>query len=68
MNLSPPSSLLLAPMVLLCCSLLGGCAASYVRYDVSGTGTAGCPPAVVADAGLGVSVTVRSDAVVCDAP
>lgn len=37
--------------------LLQGCAASYIQYDVSGGG--GCPPIVIADAGMGVSVRVN---------
>ncbi|MNF28226.1 hypothetical protein D3C84_88970 [compost metagenome] len=37
--------------------MLQGCAASYIQYDVSGGGN--CPPIVIADAGMGVSVRVN---------
>ncbi|WP_421180354.1 hypothetical protein [Aeromonas enteropelogenes] len=44
--------------------LLSGCAASYVQYEVSGGGD--CPPVVVADTAMGVSVHVNDGApVVC---
>lgn len=36
--------------------MLQGCAASYIRYDASG---GDCPPMVVADTAMGVSVRVN---------
>jgi hypothetical protein len=41
-----------------------GCAASYVQYEVSGGGD--CPPIVVADTAMGVSVHVNdASPIVC---
>ncbi|HHY0551843.1 TPA: hypothetical protein ACVU5P_004162 [Vibrio parahaemolyticus] len=37
--------------------MLSGCAASYVKYDVSGPSS--CPPYVRADTAMGVSVSVN---------
>lgn len=38
---------------------LNGCAASYVKYDVSGADS--CAPEVRAETAMGVSVTVNDD-------
>lgn len=52
---------LLMTMILLILSCnLAGCAASYVRYEVSGM-AGHCPPVVVADAAFGVKVQVNDE-------
>jgi hypothetical protein len=41
-----------------------GCAASYVRYEVSGQ--PGCAPVVVTDSSMGVSVRVQTKEPQCE--
>ncbi|MGY3910760.1 hypothetical protein ACW5XW_02875 [Aeromonas piscicola] len=43
-----------------------GCAASYVRYEVSGQ--PGCAPVVVTDSAMGVSVRVQAKEIHCEKP
>ncbi|WP_421210022.1 hypothetical protein [Aeromonas enteropelogenes] len=44
--------------------LLAGCAASYVRYEV--TDASGCAPSVITDSAMGVSVRVESKEIHCE--
>ncbi|MGY4028419.1 hypothetical protein ACW5WQ_21150 [Aeromonas rivuli] len=49
---------MMVAMVLFLTSLLGGCAASYVEYQVSGS-DGSCPPVVVAETAFGVKVQIN---------
>lgn len=49
---------MMVALALLLASLLGGCAASYVEYQVSGSDRS-CPPVVVAETAFGVKVQIN---------